>query len=231
MRGAAGQRPEECAEHVSGTQAGFIGGLSGPGRSGASLRRDPGGAFVLGELCVRKRPQDACRRRREQGSPLTFRSPGRECPRAAGRKSWPCQYACGNGSFHLTIISAGAAGEFREEPLQSTAFPGSCALLPGEPVGIPEGGPVRSGAAPGGELRLSHLRNWLRAERGRALCGLRAAGGIFASGETHMRTGREVIRRNGAGRSGSGADGLSRKMAGMSADNGLTGGAGEHGGI
>ena len=71
------------------------------------------------------------------------------------------------------------------EPLQSAAFPGSCALLPGEPVGIPEGGPVRSGAAPGGELRLSHLRNWLRAERGRALCGLMAAVDFRIRGNSH----------------------------------------------
>ena len=58
-----------------------------------------------------------------------------------------------------------------------------CSSHRGEPVGIPERGPVRSGAAPGGELRLSHLRNWLRAERGRALCGLRAAGEFLHPGK------------------------------------------------
>jgi len=44
---------------------------------------------------------------------------------------------------------------------------------------------VRSGAAPGGELRLSHLRNWLRAERGRALCGLMAAVDFRIRGNSH----------------------------------------------
>jgi len=126
----------------------------------------PRGAFVLGELCVRKRPQDACRRSREQGPP-DVPEPGkrvseggrekiRALPMRLRERLIPSHHHLSRGSRGIPGGASSVYGVFRE--LRSSPR--------GEPVGIPEGGPVRSGAAPGGELRLSHLRNWLRAERG-----------------------------------------------------------------
>lgn len=75
--------------------------------------------------------------------------PGKRVSGGGREKIGPCQCACGNGSFHLSIISALAAGEFREEYLQSTAFPGSCALLTGESLW----GFRREGRCAAGQLR------------------------------------------------------------------------------
>ena len=85
------------------------------------------------------------------------------------------------------------------------------------------GGKLRAGI-----LRTGHQRGLVR---GRARAGIVRAegcGGIFASGETPMRTWREERRRNGRGEyqdPGRGV-GLSRKMAGWAPDKGLTGGGG-----
>jgi len=142
---------------------------------------------------------------------------GRECLRAAGKRSGPRQALTGNGSSnHLIIYSAGAAGESREE---ASLIRGVSGDLRSQPLRKsrergPYGRARGAGGSSGRGIGDRAPEVLFRAERGRALCGLMAAGEFLHPGKLHLAPGRDVraAERGGEYQDPGRGVGLSRQM-------------------